>query len=105
MAGRPRQYRAGGRRGLGRRRGYGESSPARARNEARISTILVRSIREPSVPRKRADADSAGTIAVVIPLYNKERWIGDTLQSVLAQSHQPEEIIVVDDGSTDGSPA
>lgn len=41
--------------------------------------------------------------SVVIPLYNKEKEIVDTLNSVLKQSHVVDEIIVVDDGSTDRS--
>ena len=46
---------------------------------------------------------TANKISVIIPLYNKRESIARTIASVAAQSLAPHEIIVMDDGSTDGS--
>jgi len=43
-------------------------------------------------------------ISVVIPLYNKDKYIKRTLDSVLAQTFKDFEVIVVNDGSTDSGP-
>jgi glycosyltransferase involved in cell wall biosynthesis len=40
-------------------------------------------------------------VSVIVPTYNRAGLIGETLDSILGQSHKPEEVIVVDDGSTD----
>ena len=40
-------------------------------------------------------------VSILIPAYNAEEWIADTLQSAIAQTWQRKEIIVVDDGSRD----
>ena len=45
------------------------------------------------------------SISVIITTYNQSAFIGEALESVLTQSHQPSEIIVVNDGSTDDTDA
>lgn len=44
-------------------------------------------------------------VSVVIPCYNGSKFLRETLESALAQTHPPLEVIVVDDGSTDDSAA
>jgi len=42
-------------------------------------------------------------ISCIIPVFNGERYLTEGLDSILAQTYRPIEIIVVDDGSTDGT--
>lgn len=41
------------------------------------------------------------TVSVIVPLYNKEKWVARCLSSVFLQSYRDFELIVVNDGSTD----
>ena len=77
---------------------------------------LLRSVRpdQHSVSRKErcklsSDTPHTGTeapsprVSVIVPCYNGEEYIADTIRSVLEQSLDDLELIVVDDGSEDGS--
>jgi glycosyltransferase involved in cell wall biosynthesis len=43
------------------------------------------------------------SVSIIIPCYNAERVVGETIESALSQTDFDREIIVIDDGSTDGS--
>ena len=43
------------------------------------------------------------SISAVVAAYQSERWIAEALDSILGQTRPPDEVIVVDDGSTDGT--
>jgi len=44
-------------------------------------------------------------VSCIVPVYNGEDFLGEAIDSILAQTHQPGEVIVVDNNSTDGSVA
>ena len=46
---------------------------------------------------------SPPTVSAVLPAWNAARWVGRAVRSALAQTLPPCEVIVADDGSTDGT--
>lgn len=46
---------------------------------------------------------SSHRVSCVVPVYNGERFLAEALESILGQTHPPYEVLVVDDGSTDGT--
>jgi glycosyltransferase involved in cell wall biosynthesis len=46
---------------------------------------------------------NSSLISCIVPVFNGEGYIREALESILAQTHRPLEIIVADDGSTDGT--
>jgi CDP-glycerol glycerophosphotransferase len=53
----------------------------------------------------RAGKEMPPLVSVVVPIYNVASYLSPCLESLASQSHQDLEVIVVDDGSTDESPA
>jgi glycosyltransferase involved in cell wall biosynthesis len=47
---------------------------------------------------------TVASVSAVVPAYNAELYVAETLEAILSQTRPPDEVIVVDDGSTDGTP-
>jgi glycosyltransferase involved in cell wall biosynthesis len=54
-------------------------------------------------PMPTSPADRLPLVSVLMPVYNAERYVGEAVKSVLAQTFVDFEFLIVDDGSTDGS--
>jgi len=67
-----------------------------------LMTLVVLLLPETKKGRK-ASVFKSGSVSVIIPAYNCEKTITQCLKSVLESQNQKPEVIVVDDGSTDGT--
>lgn len=76
-----------------------ELSVAEVRRIAGPVRVLRRAIRRP--PTEPATSGGRLSVTVLIPAFNEEGWIGATLRSIRAQTRTPDEVLVVDDASTD----
>lgn len=54
-------------------------------------------------PLDFAHPEEAGEVSCIVPVFNGERYIAETIESILEQTHRPLEVLVVDDGSTDAT--
>ena len=57
----------------------------------------------PPVTPGQTAAETAPLVSIIIPCFNGEAYLEETLKSALAQTHPNVEVIVIDDGSTDPS--
>jgi O-antigen/teichoic acid export membrane protein/glycosyltransferase involved in cell wall biosynthesis len=66
-----------------------------------VDASPLRNTAAPEAPGGDCDPAKRPLVSILIPAFNSEQWIADTLRSALAQTWEPKEIIVVDDGSCD----
>jgi glycosyltransferase involved in cell wall biosynthesis len=79
-------------------------SGARERSKSSTPSLEYVRHRNTSYAPTQPCSDAASgecLVSILIPAYNAEEWIADTIRSAMAQIWQRKEIIVVDDGSTD----
>ncbi len=68
------------------------------------AVIILASLRPKTMSREeRMSEPTRSTLSVILPNYNHGRLLGRAVTALLSQERRPEEIIIIDDGSTDDS--
>lgn len=90
---------------------YAIGSGARVLPVAQALEVLGVPSRQSESPRARVvvppdtnvakEAAPSPLVSILIPAYNAQEWIADTIRSAMNQTWEPKEIIVIDDGSSD----
>jgi CDP-glycerol glycerophosphotransferase len=70
---------------------------------SRLRALGARVLRQE--PAERSAVPTAPLVSIIVPVYNVEEYLEECLASVRAQTHERLEILLIDDGSTDGSSA
>ncbi len=71
----------------------------------RVIARLLRTARGTTIQESSGHRDSVGDVSVIVPVLNEEGRLQPCLQGLIAQGDEVAEILVVDGGSTDGTPA
>ncbi|MFL5328630.1 MAG: glycosyltransferase [Gemmataceae bacterium] len=87
---------------IGRRREFARNNTWRERFEALRPAIRRLFCQVQTTAESVTATDVSGLVTVVLPVYNQANLLKESIQSVLSQTYQNFELIVVNDGSTDG---
>jgi SAM-dependent methyltransferase len=64
-------------------------------------SVIYLGLKDAHIPAEKADRPK---VSVLVPAYNHEKYVVEAVDSILAQSFQDFELLMMDDGSTDGTP-